>query len=61
MSEPSVQRGNASDPEEFDVSELAAPTAGSSSPFGDVEFPLPVEATGYVHPGRRDRPNLAGA
>lgn len=49
------------DDDHFDVSELASPTAGSSSPFGDVEFPLPVEATGYIHPGRRERPNLAGA
>jgi hypothetical protein len=47
--------------EHFDVSELASPTAGSSSPFGDVEFPLPVEATGYTHPGARERPHLAGA
>lgn len=45
---------------DFDVSELVSPTAGSSSPFGDVEFPLPVKATGYIHPGRHERPNLAG-
>lgn len=45
---------------EFDVSELVSPVAGSSSPFGDVEFPLPLDATGYVHPGRRERPFLAG-
>lgn len=46
--------------DEFDVSELVSPVAGSSSPFGDIEFPLPLHATGYVHPGRRERPNLAG-
>ncbi|WP_156994182.1 hypothetical protein [Pseudonocardia acaciae] len=30
------------------VSELAAATQGSSSPFGDVEFPLP--SVPYEHP-----------
>jgi hypothetical protein len=33
---------------EHPVSELAAPTQGSLSPFGDVEFPL--EEVPYVHP-----------
>ena len=41
------------------VSELAAPAAGASSPFGDdVEFPLPVETLGYDHPTRAERPHL---
>jgi len=30
------------------VSELAAPTQGSLSPFGDLEFPL--ESVPYEHP-----------
>ncbi|HEY4004815.1 MAG TPA: hypothetical protein VGM60_06450 [Pseudonocardia sp.] len=30
------------------VSELAAPTQGSMSPFGDVEFPL--DEVAYEHP-----------
>lgn len=30
------------------VSELAAPTQGSLSPYGDLEFP--VEAVPYEHP-----------
>lgn len=47
---------------EFHVSELMSENAGSMSPFGDdLEFPLPPEALGYVHPGAADRPNLAGA
>jgi succinate dehydrogenase / fumarate reductase iron-sulfur subunit len=47
---------------EFHVSELAAENAGSMSPFGDdIEFPLPPETLGYVHPGPAERPNLAGA
>ncbi len=33
---------------EHPVSELAAPTQGSLSPFGDVEFPL--DEVPYVHP-----------
>ena len=45
---------------EHPISELAADRQGSLSPFGDIEFPLPIQATGYVHPGRRERPNLAG-
>lgn len=33
---------------EHPVSELAAPTQGSLSPFGDIEFPL--DTVPYVHP-----------
>jgi hypothetical protein len=41
------------------VSELAAPAAGASSPFGDdLEFPLPVELLGYHHPTQAERPHL---
>ncbi|HSY16662.1 MAG TPA: hypothetical protein VK816_11800 [Jatrophihabitantaceae bacterium] len=48
-------------PTGYHVSELIAEAAGSMSPFGeDVEFPLPYETLGYVHPGRAERPNLAG-
>ena len=47
-------------PDDFHVSELAADQAGALSPFGtDVEFPLPVEALHYTHPGPADRPHLA--
>ncbi len=45
---------------DFHVSELAAENAGAMPPWGDVEFPLPVEHLSYVHPGPDDRPNLAG-
>jgi hypothetical protein len=42
------------------VSELAAPTAGAASPFGDdLAFPLPAEHVGYVHPKPAERPHLA--
>lgn len=57
---PPDRRPDDEQDDEFHVSELVSPTAGSSSPFGELEFPLPVAATGYVHPGRRERPNLAG-
>jgi hypothetical protein len=33
---------------EHPVSELAAPTQGSMSPFGDIEFPL--DTVPYEHP-----------
>jgi len=40
------------------VSEFAAELPGALSPFGDgAEFPLPIEALGYEHPGPADRPN----
>jgi hypothetical protein len=32
------------------VTELAAEWQGALSPFGDTEFPLPVEDLGYTHP-----------
>jgi hypothetical protein len=32
------------------VTELATDWQGALSPFGDVEFPLPVEDLGYTHP-----------
>ncbi|MCZ4553557.1 MULTISPECIES: hypothetical protein [Mycobacteriales] len=35
---------------EHAVSEFAANVSGSLSPFGDVEFPLPVEDLPYIHP-----------
>ena len=35
---------------EHAVSEFAASISGALSPFGDVEFPLPVEHLSYVHP-----------
>jgi hypothetical protein len=47
-------------PIDFVVSELVSDAAGAHSPFGDVEFPLPVEKLPYTHPSRADRPNLAG-
>ena len=46
---PTARRPEDEHGDDFDVSELLSPSAGSSSPFGDVEFPLPVQATGYVH------------
>jgi hypothetical protein len=44
---------------DFHVSELVSDAAGSSSPFGDTEFPLPVEKLTYRHPTRAERPHLA--
>ena len=32
------------------VSELASPTQGALSPFGEVTFPLPADELPYVHP-----------
>ena len=37
-------------PGEHAVSELVSNRAGSLSPFGDTEFPLPVDEVPYVHP-----------
>jgi succinate dehydrogenase / fumarate reductase, iron-sulfur subunit len=43
------------------MDEFASSVAGSLSPFGDdVEFPLPIERLGYVHPRPVNRPALAG-
>lgn len=44
----------------FHVSELAADNPGAHSPFGDVQFPLPLERLNYQHPTRAERPRLAG-
>lgn len=32
------------------VSELVSSNQGASSPFGDVEFPLPADTLPYRHP-----------
>jgi hypothetical protein len=63
LPEPYVSQRHVTSPvvAEFHVSELAAENAGAMSPFGDdLEFPLPVESLGYIHPGPKDRPHLAG-
>lgn len=44
---------------DFHVSELVSDAAGSHSPFGDLEFPLPVAQLLYSHPTRSERPRLA--
>jgi hypothetical protein len=44
---------------DFNVSELVSDAAGAHSPFGDLEFPLPVEQLFYKHPNRSERPHLA--
>jgi hypothetical protein len=44
---------------DFAVSELVSDAAGAHSPYGDTEFPLPVEDLFYKHPGRDERPRLA--
>jgi hypothetical protein len=44
---------------DFVVSELMSEAAGAHSPFGDLEFPLPVEQLFYKHPNRAERPHLA--
>jgi len=50
---------SASQPIDFTVSELVSDAAGAHSPFGDTEFPLPVERLFYKHPVRTERPHLA--
>ncbi|MCQ9353545.1 hypothetical protein NQ015_10990 [Corynebacterium sp. 153RC1] len=35
------------------VTELISKVAGANSPYGDIEFPVPVEELGYVHPYTR--------
>lgn len=37
-------------PGEHAVSELVSDRTGSLSPFGDTEFPLPLNEVPYVHP-----------
>ena len=44
---------------DFTVSELMSDAAGSHSPFGDVEFPVPYQTLTYYHPAPGERPNLA--
>jgi hypothetical protein len=44
---------------DFTVSELVSDAAGAHSPFGDTEFPQPVEKIFYKHPPRAERPHLA--
>lgn len=46
-------------PLDFTVSELVSDAAGAHSPYGDVDFPLPVEKLFYKHPTRDERPHLA--
>jgi hypothetical protein len=40
----------ATDPDDHAVSELASDRTGASSPFGDVDFPVPADDLPYVHP-----------
>ncbi len=47
------------DDNDFTVSELVSEAAGSHSPFGDTELPMPVDQLFYQHPTPADRPNLA--
>ena len=44
---------------DFNVSELVSDAAGSHSPYGDLEFPLPPEKLLYKHPTPEERPHLA--
>jgi hypothetical protein len=44
---------------DFNVSELVSDAAGAHSPFGDTEFPVPVEKLLYKHPNAQERPHLA--
>jgi hypothetical protein len=44
---------------DFHVSELVSDAAGSHSPFGELEFPLPIEKLLYKHPTAKERPALA--
>jgi hypothetical protein len=44
---------------DFNVSELVSDAAGAHSPYGDVEFPQPVDELLYHHPGPAERPHLA--
>jgi hypothetical protein len=44
---------------DFNVSELVSDAAGAHSPFGDTEFPLPIEKLFYRHPSPDERPHLA--
>jgi hypothetical protein len=44
---------------DFSVSELVSDAAGSHSPYGDLEFPLPPSRLDYDHPKPAERPHLA--
>jgi hypothetical protein len=44
---------------DFQVSELISEAAGAHSPFGDTDFPMPVEQLLYAHPTAAERPHLA--
>jgi hypothetical protein len=44
---------------DFNVSELVSEAAGAHSPFGETEFPQPVDKLQYKHPTRDERPHLA--
>jgi hypothetical protein len=44
---------------DFVVSELVSDAAGAHAPWGDIEFPIPVSAIDYKHPGPENRPHLA--
>jgi hypothetical protein len=50
---------SASLPIDFTVSELVSDSPGSHSPFGETEFPLPVDKLLYKHPAPNNRPHLA--
>lgn len=59
--DPGATATDSPDGSGFIVSELIAPAAGASAPFGDdLDYPLPLDAVRYTHPGRRERPHLAG-
>jgi hypothetical protein len=45
--------------DDFVVSELMSDAAGSHSPFGNLEFPLPYDKLRYRHPRPEERPHLA--
>jgi hypothetical protein len=38
------------DPDDHAVSELVSDRTGASSPFGELDFPLPSADLPYVHP-----------
>ncbi|HEV7205909.1 MAG TPA: hypothetical protein VGN18_14965 [Jatrophihabitans sp.] len=55
---PEQFRKDTQDPD-FHVSELVSDAAGAHSPFGNTEFPVPVEQLFYRHPTPANRPHLA--
>jgi hypothetical protein len=60
MSMPASGPPAATSAEEFHVSEFAADLVGAMPPWGNIEFPMPIEKLNYVHPGPENRPHLAG-